>query len=180
MCIFIKMIRQILFAAVLLSAATAKAQMPLGFGTMNSTHPAFRHFNQLPDTNTTKKKWFLTKYAGISAGLLFFNGGGGSYLSAPIGIQINRQLSNNVFAFAGISAAPTIFNFGSPLSQGANKTYGFMNGNNLGVYSAAHVGLMYTNDERTFSISGSVSVGRYDGRNPYYSPAYNPATSKRY
>jgi len=162
--------RTIIFAAILISAITAvKAQAPWGFGAMNQ--PYYRHFGQVADSNTHQKKWFLSKYAGISAGYLFFNGGGGSYLSAPLGLQINRQLTNNVYAFAGISATPTIFNFNTPYNF--NKTSSFLNNNRYGVNSSAYMGLMYTNDEHTFSISGSVGVGRYSGQYPYY---YQPAT----
>jgi hypothetical protein len=170
------MIRTILFAAILLSAVALKAQSPLSFGAMNGMSPAFRHFGQLADSNGVKKKWFITKYAGISSGFMAFRGGSGSFLSAPVGIQLNRQLTNNVYAFAGVSVAPTFFYFNSPFSQPANNKYnGFMNANNVGVYSAAHMGLMYTNDERTFSISGSISVGRYSGNG--YAPYYNPANT---
>jgi hypothetical protein len=94
-----EMIRILLFAAILLSAGAVKAQSPLSFGSMNGTSPAFRHFNQLPDSSNHKKKWFVTKYAGISTGFIAFKGGSGTFLSAPVGLQINRSLTNNVFAF---------------------------------------------------------------------------------
>ncbi len=174
-----EMIRIILFAAILLSAGAVKAQSPLTFGAVNGMHPAFRHFNQLPDSNHQQKKWFVTKYAGISTGFIAFKGGSGTFLSAPVGLQINRQLTNNVFAFAGVSATPTFYHGTSPFYQpGVNKTNRFMNANanNFDINPAVYMGLMYTNEERTFSISGSIGVSRstYNGYSPYYSPANTP------
>jgi hypothetical protein len=174
-----EMIRILLFAAILLSAGAVKAQSPLSFGSMNGTSPAFRHFNQLPDSSNHKKKWFVTKYAGISTGFIAFKGGSGTFLSAPVGLQINRSLTNNVFAFAGVSAAPTFFHGTSAFYQpGVNKTNRFMNANanNFDINPAVYMGLMYTNDERTFSISGSIGVSRssYNGYSPWYSPGNTP------
>lgn len=175
-----QMIRTILFAAILISAGAVKAQSPLSFGSMNGMQPGFRHFNQLPDSNHLQKKWFVTKYAGISTGFVAFNGGSGTFLSAPVGLQINRSLTNNVVAFAGVSVAPTFFHFngGSFYQPGVNKTNRFMNANanNFDVNPSAYIGMMYTNDERTFSISGSIGVSRssYNGYSPYYSPANTP------
>jgi hypothetical protein len=174
-----QMIRIILFAAILISAGAVKAQSPLTFGAVNGMHPAFRHFNQLPDSNQVRKKWFVTKYAGISTGFIAFKGGSGTFLSAPVGLQINRQLTNNVFAFAGVSATPTFFHGNSAFYQpGVNKTNRFMNANanNFDINPAVYMGLMYTNDERTFSISGSIGVSRssYNAYSPYYSPANTP------
>ena len=112
-----EMIRTILIAAILISAVEVKAQSPLSFGAMNGVQPAFSHFNQVADTNIHQKKWFLTKYAGISTGFVAFKGGSGTFLSAPVGLQINRQLTNNVYAFAGVSVAPTFFNFNGAFYQ---------------------------------------------------------------
>ena len=165
-----EMKRIILFAAILTAAMVVKAQAPLTFGAMNQ--PYYRHFGQVADSNTHQKKWFLSKYAGISAGYMFFNGGGGPFLSAPMGLQINRQLTNNVYAFAGVSVAPSMFNFNTPYYQSSfNKNNSFMNANRFGAYSSAYMGVMYVNDERTFSISGSIGVSNYYGQSPYYRPA---------
>jgi hypothetical protein len=171
-----EMKRIILFAAILISAMVVKAQAPLGFGAVNQ--PFFRHYGQVADSNAHPKKWFFSKYASISAGYTWFNGGGGPFLSAPMGLQINRQLTNNIYAFAGVSVAPTIFNFNSPYNQSFNKTNSFMNANRFGAYSSAYMGVMYVNDERTFSISGSIGVSNYYGQSPFYTP-HNP-TIKNY
>lgn len=166
-----EMKRTILFAAILVSAVVVKAQSPLTFGDMNQ--PAFQHFRQVGDSNTLHKKWFFSKYAGISAGFMAFKGGSGTFLSAPVGVRLYRELNNNLYAFAGVSVAPTIFPYSSTFYQPAiNKS--FMNASNLGVYSSANMGLMYINDERTFSISGSIGVGSYYGRSPFYAPGNSP------
>jgi len=165
--------RTILFAAILASAMVSKAQSPLTFGSMDQ--PAFQHFRQAGDSNSLHKKWFVSKYAGISTGFMVFKGGSGSFLTAPVGIQLNRRLNDNVYAFAGVSVAPSIFNFNGAFYQPAiNKNNSFMNANQYGVYSSAHMGLMYINDERTFSISGSIGVGSYYGHSPFYAPGNSP------
>jgi len=170
-----RMKRTLLFAAILISAVAVKAQSPLYFGGMNGMQPAFRHFHQLADTNNVPKKWFFTKYASISSGFVAFNGGSGTFLSAPVGLQINRQLTNNLYAFAGVSVAPTFFHSNSAFYQpGINKNNSFNNTNNFGINPAAYMGLMYINDERTFSISGSISVSSYNANSRFYSPATYP------
>jgi hypothetical protein len=172
-----EMIRTILFAAILISAGAVQAQSPLSFGSMNGIQPAFSHFNQVADSNNLRKKWFVTKYAGISSGFVTFNGGSGTFLSAPVGLQLNRQLTNNVYAFGNVSVAPSFFHFNGSLYQpGINKNNSFMNANNFGINPAAQMGLMYINNERTFSISGSIGVSRssYNGYSPFYAPANSP------
>lgn len=108
------------------------------------------------------KKWFFTNYAAINTSYTFFNGGGASMVSAPIGLQLNRRLNNNLYAFAGISAAPAYINFNRSFIntdiKNGNPAIGRYN--QLGIYSRAEVGLMYINDDRTFSISGSIGIQR--------------------
>lgn len=171
-----EMVRIILFAVMLISAVAVKAQSPLSFGSMNGMQPAFRHFNQV-DSSILSKKWFVTKYAGISQGFVGFNGGNSSFLSVPVGLQINRQLTNNVYAFAGVSAAPSYLYYNSPFYPSVlNKNNSLMNVNNFGTYSTVQMGLMYINNERTFSISGSIGVSRsrYNNYLPLYAPANSP------
>lgn len=163
--------RIILFAAIVISSVVVKAQSALTYGLMHQ--PAFRHFHAVADTNTLQKKWLVSKFGGISTGFIAFNGGTGSFLSAPVGLQVYRPLNNNVYAFAGVSVAPSIFNLNRAFyPSGINKNNGFMNATNYGIYSTAQLGLMYINDERTFSISGSIGVSRgsYRGYSPLYSP----------
>ena len=110
------------------------------------------------------KKWFISKSIGISSGVGFFNGGNATMLAVPVGIQINKRLTNNWYAFAGLSAAPTYINFNhSFLSANTGKSFqnnSFLSSNQLNMYSRAEMGLMYINDQKTFSISGSISVER--------------------
>lgn len=114
--------------------------------------------------SVSNKKWSLSRYSGIAAGYMFFKGGSANYISAPIGLQLNRRLNNNLYAFGGVSVSPTYFNFSQPLPlSGMSKGYytnGAFGASNFGVYPKAELGLMYMNDEKTFSISGSISVQR--------------------
>ncbi len=116
--------------------------------------------------NPGNKKWFVSKYASVSAGYSFSRAGSFNYLSAPIGLQLNRKLNNNLYAFAGVSVNPTYFNFNQPIPlSGNNKSfYNSMYGpNSFDIYPRAELGLMYVNDEKTFSISGkSISVQEVD------------------
>jgi len=124
--------------------------------------------------HTQSKKWFLTSYSNIGVGFNFMNGSSATVVSAPVGLQLNRQLNNNLYAFTGVSVAPTYVNFNhSFLSPGITKAYP---GNGLrsdyfGLYSSVNMGLMYVNDARTFSISGSVGVSRSTYPMLYYPPA---------
>lgn len=176
---FIGMIRTIFFAAILISGLTVKAQTAPSFGAMNGMQSGFNHPQQQKDTNNIQKKWFITKYAGISTGFTAFKGGSSTFLSVPLGLQLNRQLTNNLFAFAGVSAAPTIFRYNGGFYQPTNnKGNGFMQTNHFAAYSDAKIGVMYISNDRTFSISGSIGVSRtsYNGYSPFYSPMYSPAT----
>ena len=112
--------------------------------------------------SSPEKKWFISKSIGISSSYAFSKGGSAAILAVPIGIQISRKLNNNWYAFAGISAAPAYTNFNhSFLSTNSNKFSSNNNqfkSNQLNMYSRAEMGLMYMNDQKTFSISGSISV----------------------
>ncbi len=174
---FIRMIRILPIAMILMSVVTVKAQSPLSYGSMNGMQPGFRSFDQRIDTSHIQKKWFITKYAGISAGFMGFNGTNSSFLSAPLGVQINRQLTNNVSAFAGVSSGAFIFPLiNAPYHTGINKNNHFMNPNRFGTYTTAQMGVMYINNERTFSISGSIGVSRDDfyNRLPMHAPVNAP------
>ena len=116
------------------------------------------------DSNS-HSKWSVSKYAGFSMGYSFFKGGSASSVSVPLGIQLNRKLTNNLYAFAGVNVAPTYINFNSTfIPANGNKLNNsfFTKGNNLGLYSRAELGLTYVNDAKTFSISGSVGIERND------------------
>ena len=105
--------------------------------------------------------WQVRPYASLSAGYIFW-GGGISYVSAPVGVITYRPLNTNFTAFGAATVAPTIFNFNRFAGQP-------MPGNNLtglGVNASVTGGLIYTNEAKTFSISGSISVER--GSSPVY------------
>jgi hypothetical protein len=105
--------------------------------------------------------WQLRPYGSLSAGYIFW-GGGISYVSAPVGVIAYRPLSTNFTAFGAAAVAPTVFDFNRFAGQP-------MPGNNLtglGVNASVTGGLIYTNEAKTFSISGSISVER--GSSPVY------------
>ena len=119
------------------------------------------------------KKWFLTSYSNIGIGFNFFNGNTATVISAPVGLQLNRQLNNNLYAFTGVSLAPTYVNFNRSFLSSGIKPYtgnGFKS-DYFGLYSSVNMGLMYINDARTFSISGSVGVGSSSYPMLFYPPA---------
>ncbi|TDH23353.1 hypothetical protein EXU57_17940 [Segetibacter sp. 3557_3] len=110
-----------------------------------------------PEKSIKTKKWSFNTFQGFSAG---FSRGFSTY-SAPMGVQLSRALNNNVFAFGAVSIAPTYMNFNrsfltTDFSKGGNNNF-FRTGN-LGVNPRAELGLGYTNDARTFSISGSIGI----------------------
>jgi hypothetical protein len=140
---------------------STKAQTYLPVSSMNFMQwQPFSAYHPYSDSNHLNQSWYVTKYLGISAGFGFFNGTGGSFISAPVGLQLNHTLSNNLIAFAGVSVAPTFFNFSSSFT---NPSYpgNMPNAYGFGLNSQVNLGLMYINDAKTFSISGSVGVDRY-------------------
>jgi len=155
---------RIVFTFVVMVFATApEAQTTLPGSFQNNAYGNTFAANKNVYDSSTPKKWFLTSYTGITAGYSFF-GHGASFIAAPIGVQLNRRLSNNLYAFAGITAAPAYFNFNrafvtTDLSKISARN-AFYQPHNFSMYSAATLGLMYINNEKTFSVSGSISVER--------------------
>jgi hypothetical protein len=167
--------RILLLTLFIISFISVRAQSQLPLSDINfSQRNAINNYNSLNDSNNVHKKWTLTKYGGISAGYGYFNGGNASFFSAPIGLQLNRRLHNNLYAFAAISAAPAYINFNrSFINADINKMNSGLtrySSNGFTMYSKFEAGLMYENDDKTFSISGSIGV--YNGINPRY-PVYN-------
>lgn len=145
-------------------ATTSKAQTTLpGSFQNNIYHNTFARNNNMYDSST-QKKWFISSYSNIMGGYSFFRNGGASFVGAPLGLQLNHRLSRNVYAFAGVTVAPMYLNFNRAfLATDLNKvntSNGFHQPGNFSMYSAATLGLMYINNEKTFSVSGSVSVER--------------------
>lgn len=154
--------RIILLITVLLSAATLRAQTFIPAGLVGySPGNAFAN-NIYNGDSLSQKKWSFSRYSGISSSFAFFKGGTATIISAPMVFQLNRRLNNNLYAFANIAVAPAYTNFSSSyINTRFNKTNTgglFSRQNRLGIYSSASMGLMYINNDKTFSISGSISV----------------------
>jgi hypothetical protein len=138
----------------------------------------------LSDSNNLKKKWSFSKYASISTGFSVFNGGSATMFSAPFGLQLNRRINDNFYAFAGVAAAPTYLSFNRSFGSFDPYKTGTANSripNGFGAAARAEAGLMYINSERTFSISGSIGIERssypsfyYPGNNSFRQRAGHP------
>ncbi|HTL08527.1 MAG TPA: hypothetical protein VL307_09735 [Chitinophagaceae bacterium] len=118
----------------------------------------------LVDSNRLAKKWSVSSYMGLSSGFMFGNGNRGSFYQLPVGVQLNRRLNNNLFAFAQLSAAPGYLHLNPSFNAAAyNKQFGsgpMFNSQAFGMSTRIAAGLMYVNEDRTFSISGSIGVER--------------------
>jgi hypothetical protein len=141
-------------------ANVTQAQTVPPVGLLNDVQ--YPSLNNLPvQNNNPQKKWSFSRYTGISTSVAFFKGGNATIISAPIGLQLNRRLTNNWYAFANAAIAPSYINFnqsflGTNIKTGQKN--GVYNANGLNLFSSASLGLMYVNDAKTFSISGSISV----------------------
>jgi len=123
--------------------------------------------------HTQGKKWFVSSHRTIGLGFDFFKGGSATVVAAPIGLQLNRRLNENLYAFTGVSLAPTYINFNRPFLSPGIKSF---TGNRyksdyFGVNPSVNMGLMYVNDAKTFSVSGSIGVQRSSYPMLLYSPA---------
>ena len=156
--------RIIFVLAGLIFSVTLNAQsiMPLTF--MDYMQSQSFTNNIHAHDSISAKKWFLSKYSGVSTSFGFFRGGNATVLAVPLGLRLNRRINDNLYGFAGLSVAPAYVNFNySFLSPDMNKFYpngDFLNSNKVGMYSKAELGLMYINDQKTFSISGSIGFER--------------------
>jgi hypothetical protein len=153
--------RKMLLLIALIFSLSAEAQTFLPVGFMRYDQPLT--FGHSPDS-LSGRKWSLHPYSGISAGYSFFNGGSAGMLAVPVGLQLTRKLNNNLYAFAGVSAGPVYTDFNrSFLSANPYQVHQYNNllsPGNLGIFSRAELGLMYVNDAKTFSLSGSIGVER--------------------
>lgn len=166
--------RIILLIATLFFFTSVKSQTfaPLGY-------PVFSQGigfspNMPGGDSTAKQKWFLTTNKSLYSGISFFKGGNATILAAPMSVQLNRRLNNNLYAFANVGITPAYISLNSSVTNGtfgkpfnANR----FNSNSLGLNPSASLGLMYINDARTFSISGSISAERSSyPLVPFYNP----------
>lgn len=156
---------RIIFALIIvIFGVSLKAQTALPGNYSNALqHQLLAHKNNFNDSGSNKK-WFINKYTGVHTNVGFFNGGNNMVLAVPIGIQLNLRLNNNWYAFAGLSAAPAYVSFNhSFLYANTNKFWqnnNFLSSNHFDLFSRAELGLMYINEQKTFSISGSIAVER--------------------
>ncbi|HTQ63801.1 MAG TPA: hypothetical protein VMI12_03340 [Puia sp.] len=138
-------------------------------------------YKPIEGNSISNQKWFLSKYTAISAGTVFYPGGGNAFvISAPIGLQLNRQLTNNLYAFAGVYMAPTYATFNHAfINSPMNQSYpgNLSNPYSFGINPGVQMGLQYVNDAGTFSISGSVRMER--SSYPVYAPPPASSNTKR-
>ena len=170
---------RLLFTLVIILVAGALNAQTFSPGVMGGVYTNSLYYNHHLYDTAAPKKWFVSRYIGIDAGYSFSKAGNASFVSAPLGLQLNRRLNNNLYAFAGVSVAPTYVNFSgtfmnADLSKVNTNNTVFRN-SNTAVYPSAALGLMYINDARTFSISGHISIER-DNYPMYY---YNPGNTTK-
>ena len=108
---------------IIFFSVAVQAQNLFAFGSANNLiRPVFMqniYFN-IP----SEKKWSLNKYTAISTSFVFFKGGNATVVSAPVGLQLNRKLNNNFYAFAGVALAPSYINFNQSFNTSDfNKLY---------------------------------------------------------
>lgn len=171
---------RLIFVVLMLTfSVLVKAQNPLEGDYINHLQPQSFANNTRSKDSTLNKKWSVNKYIGLFSSFGFFNGGNATVLAVPISLQLQRRLNNNWYAFAGASIAPAYTSFKkSFLSVNYNKfpqNIIFFTSNRFDIYPRAELGLMYVNDQKTFSISGSIGVER----NSYPLIPYNQNSSVR-
>lgn len=163
----------LIFTCISGVAVTAQGIMNAG-GLYGPGFHQYRPGTLSGDSSLLARKWSMSTFAGFNTGFGFWNGNSTTMMSAPIGIQVNRQITRNLFAFGAVSTAPVYFNMNGMLPAGnfnKNQTgFNRIGNNQFGIYSRAEAGLMYINDERTFLISGSIGVSHYN-----YPSFTNPA-----
>jgi len=151
---------RIIFSALFICATSANAQTVVPVNIMDYMRPVILGHNIPVNDSAANKKWFFTSSAGIATSISFFKGGHATAIAVPVTLQLNRRLNNNWYAFAAVSAAPAYINMFGNYGVSGKPSYNsnFMQPGNLGIYSKAELGLMYVNDAKTFSISGSIGI----------------------
>lgn len=146
-----------IFITMTVLCSTAQNHLPIG--TWGYGFTPWQPVLSFPSYNQNNHHLQIRPFASLSAGYLFFNGGV-SYVSAPVGLMVFRPLTNNWTAFGAATVTPTAFSINSlysaPITDPNHPGYPFSSGYGLGLSTGVQGGLIYTNDARTFSISGSV------------------------
>ena len=152
----------ILFIAIFFSSPEVKSQAFTPFGV--SAYPGIGYVNhiQMPDS-LSKSKWSVSKFSYLSTGVSFYNGGHTTMFAAPMGLQLNRRLNNNLYAFGNVAVTPAFISLNPtlmPTPGSKNYLSNPFKSNSFSVNPSVSLGLMYINDAKTFSISGSISAER--------------------
>ena len=151
--------RIILLISLALSFNSVKSQMIAPYG-----YPTNNFINNIPTSDSlAKQKWFLSTNRSLYTGISFFKGGSANFVALPMSLQLNRRLNNNFYAFANVAATPSYISLNtSNLNNEFGKPFqsNHFNSNSLRLNPSASLGLMYINDTKTFSVSGSISVER--------------------
>lgn len=177
-------LRYIIFGMMgLIFCLTTKAQTYYAPSFYNSN---FAQWSPIPENlqfnsnRNPNQKWFVSKYMAVQAGTAFYPGGNAFVFSAPIGVQLNRKINNNLYGFGGVYVAPTYTSFSNTfMNPSYNKSYPALYGNpySIGINPGVQMGLMYINDAGTFSISGSIRAER--SSYPVYYQSTNNSKSNR-
>lgn len=160
--------RILLSILILMTFLSAKAQTYLPGHSLALGYTPWQPF--MPSIafsgSDSTRKWAVRPYASLQAGYAFFHGGV-SFLSIPAGLALFHPLNNNLTAFTGVSIVPVAFSMNRLFAEPAANTPGnFSRPYGLGMNAGVQAGLIYTNDAKTFSISGSVELTR--GSYPVY------------
>ena len=152
----------IFFSMLILSAT---AQTHLASPTWGYGFSPWTPVMSLPSFEDAKSKWQLKPFANLTAGYMYFNGNTSlSYVSAPVGLALFRPLNPNWTAYGAATITPTFFNINSfstlPAHDPNYRGYPFPGGYGVGLNPGIQGGLIYTNDAKTFSISGHVRIER--------------------
>lgn len=99
-------------------------------------------------------KWFVTSYSNLGVGFNFINGNSATITSAPVSLKLNRRLNDNLYAFTGVSLAPTYVNFSRPLLSTGIKSFtgNSYKSNYFGLYPSLDMGLMYVTMQELFQF----------------------------
>lgn len=152
-----------IFSLMMMLTATAQTHLPVGTGGYG--YSPWQPVMALPSFNVdpAKGKWQLKPFASLTAGYLFFGSGSMSYVSTPVGLALFRPLNSNWTAYGAATVTPTFFTINSlynPVSNPNYRGYPFQGAYGMGLSPGVQGGLIYTNDAKTFSISGHVRFER--------------------
>lgn len=169
--------RVLILVFMLFFFGTAKSQTIISSGYGISPQSTSLLNNKHLNDSVATPKWFLNSYRAVSTSVSFFKGGNATIFSAPMGVQLIRRINNNWYGYADVRIAPSFINVKPSYVNGFNKDYTQTTfpQNNYQLFPAASVGMMYVNDNRSFSISGSVSAER----NVYLPLPYYPRNSAK-